>query len=274
MQIQQALRTASSALGLERLDAQILLLHVLGRPPGDRAWLIAHDQDALDPTAELRYIDLARRRAAGAPLAYLTGTREFYGLELQVDARVLDPRPDTETLVDWALECLPPDGRVVDLGTGSGAIALALKHQRPDAQVSAVDASADALEVAQANARRLHLDVDFSQGDWLSSLSGPSPGWDLIVSNPPYIAEGDPHLEALGHEPRLALTSGADGLDALRTLVAQSAGHLRRGGHLLLEHGWDQAAAVRGLLQAAGFADVASRQDLAGRERCSGGRWP
>ena len=251
MQIQQALRAASSALGLERLDAQMLLLHALGRAPGDRAWLIAHDQDALDPTVELRYIDLTRRRAAGTPLAYLTGTREFYGLLLQVDPRVLDPRPDTETLVDWALECLPPGGRVVDLGTGSGAIALALKHQRPDAQVSAVDASADALEVAQANACRLQLDVDFSQGDWLAGVAGPAPGWDLIVSNPPYIAEDDPHLEALGHEPRLALTSGTDGLDALRTIVAQSSLQLRPGGHLLLEHGWDQAAAVRQLLQAA-----------------------
>ncbi|MEK9804457.1 MAG: HemK/PrmC family methyltransferase, partial [Curvibacter sp.] len=142
MQIQQALSAACSALGLERLDAQLLLLHALGRPQNDRAWLLAHDSDALEAETEMRYIHLTRRRAAGTPLAYLTGQREFYGLTLQVDARVLDPRPDTETLVDWALEHLPPQGSAVDLGTGSGAIAMALKSQRPEALVGAVDASA------------------------------------------------------------------------------------------------------------------------------------
>ena len=272
MQIQQALNAACSALGLERLDAQLLLLHTLGRPQNDRAWLVAHDSDALAPDAEMRYINLTRRRAAGTPLAYLTGQREFYGLSLQVDARVLDPRPDTETLADWALACLQglPSPRVVDLGTGSGAIALAIKHTRPDAQVSAVDTSADALAVARANAQRLELDVHFSQGNWLEGLTQRH---ELIVSNPPYIAEGDPHLEALGHEPRQALTSGPDGLDALRAIVAQAPLRLASGGWLLLEHGWEQAQAVRSLLAQAGFADVQSRQDLAGIERCSGGVW-
>ncbi len=270
MQIQQALSAACSALGLERLDAQLLLLHVLGRPPNDRAWLVAHDSDPLAPDAEMRYINLTRRRAAGTPLAYLTGQREFYGLALQVDARVLDPRPDTETLVDWALEHLTPQGSVLDLGTGSGAIALALKSQRPGARVEAVDTSPEALAVAQANAQRLALDVAFHHGYWLEGLSGT---FELIVSNPPYITEDDPHLEQLGHEPRLALTSGPDGLDAIRSIVAQAPAHLQPGGWLLLEHGWDQAAAVRALLAQAGFAKVQSRQDLAGIERCSGGQW-
>lgn len=269
MEIRQALAAACSALGLARLDAQLLLLHALGRSQHDRAWLLAHDSDAIDPAAEMRYIHLTRRRAAGTPLAYLTGIREFHGLELQVDARVLDPRPDTETLVTWALELLPPSGSVIDLGTGSGAIALALKHARPDAQVRAVDASADALAVASANARRLELAVAFTQGNWLDSAPA---GFDLIVSNPPYIAEGDPHLDQLGHEPRMALTSGVDGLDALRTLIAQAPAHLAPGGWLLLEHGWDQSDAVRGLLMQAGLEQVQSRHDLAGIERCSGAR--
>ncbi len=271
MQIQQALSAACSALGLERLDAQLLLLHTLGRPQDDRAWLLAHDSDVLAPEAEMRYINLTRRRAAGTPLAYLTGQREFYGLTLQVDARVLDPRPDTETLVDWALERLPPSGALIDLGTGSGAIALAIKKQRPDAQVRAVDTSADALAVAQTNARRLGLDVRFSQGNW---LEGVDERFHLIVSNPPYIAEGDPHLARLGHEPQLALTSGSDGLDAIRTLITQAPLHLHPGGWLLLEHGWDQAQTVRALLAQTGFADVASHLDLAGIERCTAGRWP
>ena len=270
MQIQQAIAAACSALGLERLDAQLLLLHALGRPQNDRAWLLAHDSDALDPDTEMRYINLTRRRAAGTPLAYLTGQREFYGLPLQVDARVLDPRPDTETLVDWALELLPPSASVIDLGTGSGAIALALKHTRPDVRVSAVDASADALAVARANAQRLGLAVEFTQGNWLTGLGQ---RYDLIVSNPPYIAADDPHLEQLGHEPQMALASGTDGLDAIRAIVAQAPAHLKSGGWLLLEHGWDQAAVVRTLLAQAGFSDVQSRQDLAGIERCSGGRY-
>lgn len=272
MDIRQALAAACAAPGLERLDAQLLLLHALGRPQHDRAWLLAHDGDALDPAAETRYRELTRLRAAGTPLAYLTGVREFYGLELRVDPRVLDPRPDTETLVDWALECIKdiPSPRVIDLGTGSGAIALALKHARPQAQVNAVDASPDALAVAQANAQRLQLDVRFRQGNW---LEGDGEHYDLIVSNPPYIAEGDPHLERLGHEPRLALTSGPDGLDAIRAIIAQAPGHLQPGGWLLLEHGWDQAVAVRALLMQAGCAAVQSHQDLARIERCSGGRW-
>ena len=263
----------AQALGLERIDAQLLLLHILNRADAGRAWLLAHDTDTLAPSEQARFIALCQRRAAGEPVAYLRGMKEFYGLTLQVDARVLDPRPDTETLVDWALQLLAPlpAPRVLDLGTGSGAIALALQHQRPDAQVSAVDASADALAVAQANAARLGLAVQFARGNWLRGVAGQ---FDVIASNPPYIAAADPHLAALRHEPLQALASGADGLDDIRSIVAQAPAHLQPGGWLLLEHGWEQAEAVQALLRSAGFAEVQSRKDLAGIARCSGGQWP
>jgi release factor glutamine methyltransferase len=273
--IQQVLHQAQGR-GLPRIDAQMLLLHLLGRQAGGRAWLLTHDQDALTAAQADAYAALCARRLDGEPVAYLTGRKEFYGLDLAVDARVLDPRPDTETLVDWALELMPLQGshacRVVDLGTGSGAIALALQSQRPGADVWAVDASADALAVASANAARLVLDVQFAQGSWLEPLAGQAP-FDLIVSNPPYIREDDPHLLALGHEPLSALASGTDGLADIRTIAAQAPGHLACGGWLLLEHGWDQADAVAALLRDAGFGEVQHRLDLAGIARCTGGQW-
>jgi len=267
----QALRQAAAA-GVDRLDAQLLLLHALARPATDRAWLLAHDDEAMAPQAVQAFQACCERRAAGEPLAYIVGSREFFGLELHVDARVLVPRPDTETVVEWSLEVLADTAapRVVDLGTGSGAIALAIAHRRADAQVEAVDASADALAVASENARRLSLPVRFTHGEWLAGCGGP---YDLIVSNPPYVAEGDEHLPALRHEPLQALVAGADGLDDIRAIVEQAPRRLASNGWLLLEHGWDQSTAVRGLLQAAGFADVGSRRDLAGIERCTGGRW-
>lgn len=269
MTLRQALAHAAT-LGVARLDAQLLLLHVLGRPAADRAWLIAHDDDALGAPARARYDALCGRRAEGEPLAYLTGEKEFFGLALAVDARVLVPRPDTETLVEWALEVLrgTSSPRVADLGTGSGAIALAIQAARADAQVEAVDRSADALAVAGANARRLGLPVAFRRGNWLEGAGS----YDLVVSNPPYVAAGDPHLRALRHEPLSALAAGPEGLDDLRTIIQEAPAHLRPGGWLLLEHGHDQAPAVRGLLAAAGFTQVASRDDLAGIARCSGGR--
>jgi release factor glutamine methyltransferase len=260
------------ALGVDRLDAQLLLLHALGRAPHDRAWLLAHDTDAMSYPAWVSLAAQLSRRLAGEPVAYLLGTKEFHGLDLQVDARVLVPRPDTETLVDWALQCLEgrTAPRVLDLGTGSGAIALALQHARPDAQVDAVDASANALAVAEANARRLSLPVRFAQANW---LDGAADGYAVIASNPPYIAADDPHLPALQHEPSSALVAGADGLDDIRQIVQNAPDHLAEGGWLLLEHGHDQAPAVRQLLETRGFAEVQSRDDLAGIQRCSGGIW-
>ena len=268
----QALAQAHT-LGLARIDAQLLLLHAVGRPDAGRAWLLAHDTDAMVEAVHAQFIALCQRRLAGEPVAYLTGRKEFYGLPLQVDARVLDPRPDTETLVDWALEVIAPlaSPRVVDLGTGSGAIALALQSQRTDAQVLAVDASTDALAVARANAERLGVPVQFQPANWLAGVEG---SFDAIVSNPPYIPSADPHLAALTHEPLQALASGADGLEDIRTIVAQAPTNLRPGGWLLLEHGYDQAQAVQALLAAHGFAQVQSRNDLAGIARCTGGQWP
>jgi len=271
MKLSESLRHAQS-LGLERIDAQLLHLLALGRPLHERAWLLAHDTDELDDTVLARLQTLLARRAAGEPLAYITGHKEFFGLPLQVDARVLDPRPDTETLVEWALEHMPADApcEVIDLGTGSGAIALALQHQRPQARVSAVDASTDALAVAQANAECLHLSVHFIHSHWLREVTG---HFDLIVSNPPYICSDDPHLAALTHEPLQALASGTDGLGDIRTIIAQAPTHLKPGGWLLLEHGYDQAEAVRALFTQAGWQNVQSRQDLAGIERCTGAEY-
>lgn len=271
MQIDHTLESLCK-LGLDRLDAQMLLLHALNKPTSNRAWLLAHSRDDVPDQVQQHLADIASRRTRGEPMSYITGHKEFYGLDLQVDARVLDPRADTETLVDWALEVLPQHqpARAIDLGTGSGAIALALQHQRPHWQVQALDYSTDALVVAQANAARLQLPVAFRQGAWLQGLQE---RFDLIVSNPPYIAAQDIHLEALKHEPLQALASGTDGLDDIRTIVAQAPACMDEGGWLLLEHGYNQANAVRALLRDAGFAQVQSRHDLAGTERCSGGRW-
>jgi release factor glutamine methyltransferase len=259
----------AQAQGLERIDAQLLHLFALGRAPQERAWLIAHDNDPLDEATLARLEPLLQRRATGEPLAYITGHKEFFGLSLQIDGRVLDPRPDTETLVEWALECMPPSAvfDVIDLGTGSGAIALALQQQRPLARVSAVDASRDALDVAEANARRLKLPVRFLHSHWLREVTGT---FDLVVSNPPYIRADDPHLAALTHEPLQALASGEDGLDDIRAIIEQATARLKAGGWLLLEHGYDQAEAVRALFQQAGWKNVQSRQDLARIARCTG----
>jgi release factor glutamine methyltransferase len=254
-------------LGIERLDAQLLIAHFSGRT---RTGVIA-DRDAALDEAQREAIEHAfARRAAGEPLAYLVGEREFHGLMLQVGPEVLVPRPDTETLVEWALALIDERMRVVDLGTGSGAIALALKHARPHADVWATDTSAAALAIAQRNAERLKLDVRFRAGHWWGALGDAR--FHVAVSNPPYIAEGDAHLAALAHEPQLALTSGADGLDALREIVAGAPSRLEAPAWLLLEHGHDQAAAVRQLLLDGGFVEVVTRRDLAGIERVSGGR--
>jgi release factor glutamine methyltransferase len=276
--LSQTLRHARQQ-GVDRLDAQIIVCTVLDRP---HAWLIAHDQDNLSASDQARILGWLTRRAQGEPLAYILGDKEFFGLTLAVSPQVLIPRPDTETLVEWALEVLalltkakasatePPCQvpQVLDLGTGSGAIALAIQSQQHTAHVTAVDASEGALQVAQANALRLDLPVRFLHGSWLQPVSGQH--FDLIVSNPPYIAEGDPHLAALGHEPLSALTAGPDGLDDIRAIIQQAPAHLRPGGWLLLEHGYDQAVAVAQLLADQGFHNVSTRFDLGGQPRCTG----
>jgi release factor glutamine methyltransferase len=253
-------------LGVERADAQALLAHLTGH---DRAWLITHGD------APVAAEGLLRRLAAGEPLAHLTGVQPFHGLLLQVTPATLIPRPDTETVVDWALELLAArsgEPTVADLGTGSGAIALAIKAACPRARVTAVDLSADALAVAHGNGQRLGLAVQWLQGNWFQPLAGRR--FDLIVSNPPYIAGDDPHLPALRHEPLAALTPGGDGLADLHALIDAAPGHLNPGGWLLLEHGWDQAAAVAQRLALRDFVDTGLRLDLAGRARASGGRLP
>lgn len=264
-----ALRAAREC-GVERLDAQALLAAVLHRP---RAWLLAHDDAALDGEARARYQALLERRMDGEPLAYLLGEKEFFGLMLAVTPDVLVPRPDTETLVEWALELLPAESRarVIDLGTGSGAIALALARQRPAARITAVDASTAALAVARGNGERLGLAVEWLRSDWFAALD-PGRRFELILSNPPYVAEGDAHLRALRHEPRAALIAGADGFDAIRRIVADAPARLEAGGWLFLEHGFEQAEAVAGLLARAGFHDIATRRDLGGQLRCTNGR--
>ena len=267
--VAQALATAR-ALGLDRLDAQLLLGEALARP---RSWLLAHGEHSIDTAQALRFDAHCARRAAGEPVAYLLGEKEFHGLMLRVDHDVLVPRPDTETLVDWALELLPAalsSQAVVDLGTGSGALALALAHARPDARICALDVSRAALKVARANGERLGLAVEWLHSDWWAALGGRR--FDMVVSNPPYIAADDPHLPALRHEPGLALTPGGDGLDALRTLIAGAPAHLQPEGWLLVEHGHDQAEAVRALMHSHGFTAATTRNDLAGLPRCSAGR--
>lgn len=269
--ISQAL-AAAQTLGLDRLDAQLLLLHALNKPDGERAWLLAHDNDGLDDQAANRFSAFNRRRAAGEPLAYIVGYKEFFGLRLLVDNRVLVPRPDTETLVQWGLDVLKdvPKPAVLDLGTGSGAVAIAIAHNLT-CQVTASDLSQAALAVASQNAQQLGVDVQFVHSRWLEKVSG---HYHLIVSNPPYIARADPHLAALRHEPLSALTAGADGLDDIRQIVQMAPKHLHVHGWLLLEHGYDQAGAVCELLSQRGFEHVQSQMDLAGIARCSGGQWP
>jgi release factor glutamine methyltransferase len=270
MRIAEALRLARHA-GVARLDAQLLLSHLLARP---RAWLLAHDDQTLEAGQALALPGLLARRAAGEPLAYIVGAVDFRGLRLDVSPAVLVPRPETELLVEWALECLTaaPAQTLIDLGTGSGAIAMAVKHARPQAAVCASDASLQALALARTNAVRLGLDVEFLAGDWWTPVAGRRFG--VALSNPPYVAVGDSHLAALRHEPQQALTSGEDGMDALRRIVGGAPAQLWPGAWLLLEHGHDQAAAVQALLVAAGFGAPQTRHDLAGLPRCTGAAWP
>ncbi len=273
--LSHAARQLAEALDLPpreaRLEAQILFAHALGV---NRAWLIGHDRDTLSPDQERAIEDLLTRRLAGEPVAYLLGEREFYGRPFQVTPDVLIPRPDTELLVDLALERLPLDEarNVLDIGVGSGAIAVSLALERPRCRITGIDLSEAALRVARRNAETLGARVELLTSDGFDALADRR--FHLIVGNPPYIAAADPHLKQgdLRFEPALALASGSDGLDLIRRLVAQAPAHLATAGWLLLEHGWDQAEAVRDLLGAAGLTAVFSARDLAGHPRVSGGR--
>lgn len=266
---------AARSCGVPRLDAQVLLAHHLGK---SRPWLIAHAEQPLSSEQVAAFEAHVVSFADGVPLAYLTGWREFHGLALQVTPDVLVPRPETETLVDWALELLADSfapstqPQVVDLGTGSGAVAIAIKHRIPRARVRAVDFSAAALQVACGNALRLGLEIEWVQSDWWSGLHAPRV--QLAVSNPPYVAAGDPHLAALQYEPLQALCGGGDGLAAVRQIVQGAAAHLEPGAWMLLEHGFDQAIAVRALFAEHGFETAETRRDIGGHARCSGARWP
>jgi release factor glutamine methyltransferase len=269
--VKAALEEASATIG--RVDAQALITHFLGV---DRAYLITNAMRVLTESEDAR-IDMAvAQRALGFPVAYLTGTREFYSRAFTVTPDVLIPRPETETLVEAALKTgNRPRFSALDLGTGSGVIAITLALECPQAKVTASDSSANALEVARANARALGAEVEFVRGEWYAAVKGRR--FDLIVSNPPYIAANDPHLAEgdLRHEPAQALCDGsADGLDSIRAIVAGARDHLNRGGRVLLEHGYDQASAVAAILAAAGFADLTSLPDLAGIPRVAGGKLP
>ena len=269
-------RRALALSGLVPLDAQVLLAHVLAQ---DRPWLIAHGDDALPRERIDAFETLAKRRRDGEPVAYLTGIREFRGLPIAVTPAVLIPRPETETLVELALARLPEDreARVLDLGTGSGAIAISIAHERRRATVLATDISADALTVARENARRIGLaNVEFAQSDWYGDMPA---AWrdvrfDLIASNPPYVAAGDPHLTDgdVRFEPGVALASGSDGLAAMRAVVAGASSRLAPGATLVVEHGYDQADRVRDLFAAAGYEDIVGVRDLAGIPRVVAGR--
>lgn len=273
-EVRELLAAASARIGGAdaRLEAELLLAHALGQ---SRTWLFAWPEFVPGTEQQAAFARMVDARRAGEPIAYLTGRRGFWSLDLVVTPDVLIPRPETELLVELALARMPIDAalRLADLGTGSGAIALALARERPHARVLATDASAAALAVAQGNAQRLGIaNIVFAHGDWCAALDAAP--LDLIVSNPPYIEAGDAHLAQgdLRREPLSALASGADGLDAIRAIIAAAPAHLVPGGWLLLEHGWDQAARVRELLAAQGFIEVHSARDAAGHERVTLGR--
>jgi release factor glutamine methyltransferase len=269
VEIASALRAAvqrmESGSECPRLDAELLLARALDVP---RSYLIAHPEDTLDPAAGERFFTLVERRAAGEPMAYITGEKEFWSMNLMVSPDTLVPRPETELLVERALMLVGRRApmRVVDLGTGSGAIALALARERPLCEVVATDLSEAALAIAQQNARQLELgNITFEHGNWIKPVAGRQ--FDLVVSNPPYVRADDPALRALRHEPVSALASGADGLDDLREIAKSAGAILVEGGHLLLEHGSDQQDEVARLLEKHGWTDIECLHDLGGRPR-------
>ena len=261
MTLQDALRGS----GIEAREARLLLAAATGF---SEASVVAFPERELPPESAARFSDFSARRKRGEPVAYILGHKEFYGLSIMVNPAVLIPRPETELLVDLALQ--REFSSLLDLGTGSGAIALAVQHHRPAARVVATDTSAEALEVARENARRLGLAVDFRQGSWLAPVAGER--FDVILANPPYVAERDPHLPGLTFEPRLALISGADGLDGIREIATCARAHLAPGGWLLIEHGMGQDVAVRAILREAGLEEITSCPDLARIPRVASGK--
>ena len=269
-----SIRALVAGSGCDRRDAEILMLSVCGQ--ADRSWLYAHGDDDLDSRQAQQFSDLCDRRRAGTPIAYLLGRREFWSFELEVTPDVLIPRPETEILVEWAIDLIDAHAleSVLDLGTGSGAIALAIKSERPDVTVVASDKSAGALEVARKNAAKLGFDVTFYLSDWYAQLPA-MPLQSLVVSNPPYVAVGDPHLSAgdLPAEPLDALTDHGDGFMAIERVIEGAKATLRSGGWLLLEHGFEQAERVGSMLSDANFHSPQMRRDLAGLPRVSGGQW-
>ena len=269
MKIYEALR----AFGNDYRDSELLLLHCLGRD--ERSWLIAHDRDELQADVIEAFSSMSAERLRGVPLAYLLGHREFWSLKLKITRDVLIPRPETELLVEWGLELASRYDleSMLDLGTGSGAIALAVQHDAPHLSVTASDVSESALRVARENAEGLGLTVEFIESSWFDALG--QRRWALIASNPPYVAADDAHLQKgdLRFEPSTALTDGGDGLSSIQEIVSDAPNHLEAGGWLLIEHGYDQAADVRSILELNGFSKVSLRNDLAGRPRVTGGCW-
>ena len=281
MLIKDAISWAMS-LSLEKNDVQILLLHALGRSTFDKAYLIAHDQDPLSSNIFEQFSELITRAHRSEPIAYITGHKEFYGLNFKVTPDTLIPRPDTETLVEWAIECLktlkvlgrPP--RVLDLGTGTGCLAITIKHHLPSCIVWASDIKNTTLEVAKHNSKALKTEINFLEGSWFKALEGETlkDNFDLIISNPPYIKANDSHLASLTFEPEHALISGAEGLDDLKIIALNALEHLTPGGWLLVEHGYNQGLEVQSLLHQNGLIEVQSRHDIAGICRCTGGQRP
>ena len=269
VKVTEALR----AFGTDYRDAELLLLHCLGRD--ERSWLIAHDHDELPTDIVEAFSSMSKERLKGVPLAYLLGHREFWSLKLKVTRDVLIPRPETELLVEWAVELASQCDldSMLDLGTGSGAIALAVQQDLPHLSVTASDVSASALRVARENAEDLGLPVEFVESSWFGALA--QRRWALIASNPPYVAADDAHLldGDLRFEPNTALTDGGDGLSSIREIASNAPDHLEAGGWLLIEHGYDQAADVRSIFELNGFSKVNLRHDLAGRPRVTGGCW-
>ena len=269
MKVKEALRS----FGTDYRDAELLLLHCLGRD--ERSWLIAHDHDELPTDIVEAFSSMSKERLKGVPLAYLLGHREFWSLKLKVTRDVLIPRPETELLVEWAVELASQCDldSMLDLGTGSGAIALAVQQDLPHLSVTASDVSASALRVARENAEDLGLPVEFVESSWFGALA--QRRWALIASNPPYVAANDAHLldGDLRFEPNIALTDQGDGLWSIREIASNAPDHLEAGGWLLIEHGYDQAADVRSIFELNGFSKVNLRHDLAGRPRVTGGCW-